>query len=253
MAHEIAPFLYGRWPVLEALRAGVPMRKVVLAEGVGRSKGTVAELCTRAKTQGVTIQVAPRTELDRAVAANHQGVIAEVEPYQYVSLESLLAGANTETDPPPPPPLLLMLDCLQDIQNFGSLLRTAEAVGVDGVIIPTRRSASVTPALYKTSAGAVQHLKIARVSNLTRTMARLKDKGFWIAGLDSGGESEYGQVDLGGPLVVVVGAESQGLSRLVREQCDLRVRLPLRGRVASLNAAVAGSVILYEVWRQRQV
>ncbi len=249
MAHEVAPFLYGRWPVLEALRAGVPVRKVVLAEGVGRSKGTVAELCAQAKAQGVTIQVAPRTELDRAVAANHQGVIAEVAPYQYVSLESLLEGPHTEADPPP---LLLMLDCLQDIQNFGSLLRTAEAVGVDGVIIPTRRSASVTPGLYKTSAGAVQHLKIARVSNLTRTMARLKEEGFWIAGLDSGGESEYGRVDLSGPLVIVVGAESQGLSRLVREQCDLRVRFPLRGRVASLNAAVAGSVILYEVWRQRQ-
>ncbi|NOZ06543.1 MAG: 23S rRNA (guanosine(2251)-2'-O)-methyltransferase RlmB [Chloroflexi bacterium] len=249
MAHEIAPFLYGRWPVLEALRAGVPMRKIVLAEGVVRSKGSIAELCTQAEAQGVTVQVVPRTELDRAVAANHQGVIAEIAPYQYASLETLVGDLHTEADPPP---LLLMLDCLQDIQNFGSLLRTAEAVGVDGVIIPKRRSASVTPALYKTSAGAVQYLKIARVSNLTRTMTFLKEGGFWIAGLDAEGETEYGRVNLRGPLAIVVGAESQGLSRLVREQCDLRVRLPLRGRVASLNAAVAGSVILYEVWRQRQ-
>jgi len=249
MAYEIGILLYGRQPVLEALHSKVPVQRILVAHGV-HVTGALAAIHAQAKSHGITIKYVPRKELDRAISANHQGVVAEVAPPTYVSLDTILRVAKEGSADAPP--LLLLLDCLQDIQNFGALLRTAEAVGVQGVIIPKRRSVSVTPALYKTSAGAVQYLKIARAPNLVRAMETLQKEGFWIVGLDAAGETSYGQVDLRGPIALVVGTEGKGLSRLVRQRCDLRVRLPMKGQVASLNVAVAGSIMLYEVWRQRQ-
>jgi 23S rRNA (guanosine2251-2'-O)-methyltransferase len=151
------------------------------------------------------------------------------------------------------PALFLLLDLLQDPQNVGSLLRTAEAVGVHGVVIPRRRAVGVTPAVVSASAGAVEHLRVAQVTNLARTIDELKRRDIWVAGLDTGADAGLlDQADLRGPLALVVGSEGYGLRRLVREKCDFSVRLPMRGRVASLNAAVAGSVALYEVDRQRR-
>jgi len=247
VAHEVDTFLFGRRAVLEALRARVPVRQVLIARGVRESK-LLAEIRSRATKQGVAVRSVDKRALGNMAAGGHQGVAAEVAPYRYTDLQTMLRLPNKKDRPP----LLLMLDCLQDVQNFGSLLRTAEAIGVDGVMIPQRRSVSVTPAVYKTSAGAVHHLKIARVPNLSRAIQAAQHSGLWVIGLDTEGEIRYDEADLSGPLVIVVGSEGKGLSRLVRERCDLRVRLPMAGRVQSLNAAVAGSIVLYEAWKQRQ-
>lgn len=237
--------LYGRNAVLEALRAGKPIDKILLAEGA-RAKGTLAEIIDLARSQDVPIQRVERRDLDR-IADRHQGVVAEAAEYEYASLEEILTAAKERGEKP----FLLILDCLQDVQNFGSLLRTAEAVGVHGVIIPKRRAVGVTAAVRKASAGAVEYLRIARVTNLARTIAALKERGLWVIGLDMAGEQTYDEADLDTPLAIVVGGEGRGMSRLVRENCDFLVRLPMRGQVSSLNAAVAGSIVLYEAWRRR--
>jgi 23S rRNA (guanosine2251-2'-O)-methyltransferase len=149
-------------------------------------------------------------------------------------------------------PIILLLDCLQDPQNFGALIRTAEAVGVSGVVLPKHRSVAVTPAVVNASAGAVEHLLVASVSNLVATMEKLKKEGFWLVGLeDVPGAQRYDQADLNVPLGLVVGNEGTGLGRLVRKTCDFMVRLPMVGQISSLNASIAGSIVLYEAWRQR--
>jgi len=187
--------------------------------------------------------------LDRlAGGANHQGVVAAAAEFRYVAWEDLLARAALVGEPA----LLLVLDHLTDPQNFGTLLRTAEAVGVHGIIIPRERAVGITPAVVKASAGAVAHLPIAQVVNLPRTLDALKKQGVWVIGLDAGGPQMYDEVDYNIPLALVVGSEDRGLSRLVREKCDLLVKLPMRGKVESLNAAVAGSIVLYEIWRYRR-
>jgi 23S rRNA (guanosine2251-2'-O)-methyltransferase len=241
--------LYGRRSVYEALRAG--RRRIyglALAEGVQKTSGVVGQIVSLARTAGVPLTRSSRQELDR-VAAAHQGVVAEAAPYPYADLDDILAFAADRNEPP----LLVLLDLLQDPQNFGSLVRTAEAVSVHGVVIPRRRAVGVTPAVVSASAGAVEHLRVAQVTNLARTVDELKRRDVWVAGLEATPEAQlYHQADLRGPLALVVGSEGSGLRRLVREKCDFLLRLPMRGRVASLNAAVAGSITLYEVDRQRR-
>jgi 23S rRNA (guanosine2251-2'-O)-methyltransferase len=246
----ITELLYGRRPVYEALRAGRRrIYKLLLAEGLSDKSGPVAELVSLARDAGVPVTGTPRRELDR-VTDNHQGVVAQASPYAYFELDQLVAAVAALGLPP----LFLLLDLLQDPQNFGSLLRTAEAVGVHGIIIPDRRAVGVTPAVVSASAGAVEHLRVAQVTNLARTIEELKEHDVWVAGLEATPGAElYDRADLRGPLALVVGSEGSGLRRLVREKCDFLVRLPMHGRVASLNAAVAGSVALYEVDRQRRL
>jgi 23S rRNA (guanosine2251-2'-O)-methyltransferase len=231
------------------LRAGRRrVYKLTLADGVRERDGIIGQIVSLAQAADVPLTRSSRRELDRVIP-NHQGVIVEATPYPYVELAifSVVADPNVH-------PLLLLLDLLQDPQNLGSLLRTAEAVGVHGVVIPQRRAVGVTPAVVSASAGAVEHLQVARVANLARTLDELKRRGFWITGLELDLTAQvYDQVDLSGPLALVVGSEGSGLRRLVREKCDFLMRLPMRGRVASLNAAVAGSVALYEIERQRRV
>jgi len=241
--------LYGRNAVRECLRAGRrKVYKVLLAEGV-RESGVVAEILDAARAHGVALQWVERQRLDSLGETNHQGVVAEVEEYPYSDLEPMLKMAKDQGELP----LLLLLDCLQDPQNFGALLRTAEAVGVHGVIIPKRRAVAVTPAVVNASAGAVEHLLVARVANLVQVMERLKAANIWVVGLEDVPEAQlYHQVDLNMPLALVVGSEGEGMRRLVRERCDFLIRLPMRGRIGSLNASVAGSIALYEIWRQRQ-
>lgn len=241
--------LYGRNGVREALRAGRrKIYKLILAQGV-KETGIVADIATSANRSEVPIQRVERRQLDRIGDFKHQGVAAEASPYPYVELEEMLA----ETDQRQEMPLLLMLDCLQDPQNFGVLLRTAEVVGVHGVVIPKRRAVRITPTVVNSSAGATEHLLVARVTNLVRTMEELKAKGLWIVGLEDVPQaSPYYQSDLKMPLILVVGSEGRGMGRLVRETCDILIRLPMRGKISSLNAAVAGSIALYEAWRQRE-
>jgi len=242
--------LYGRNAVREALRARRrKIYKLVLAQGM-KETGIVADIATLANKSGVAIQRVERRQLDKIGDFNHQGVAAEAAPYPYIELEGILAKAEQRQEMP----LLLMLDCLQDPQNFGALLRTAEIVGVHGVVIPKRRAVGITPAVVNSSAGATEHLLVARVTNLVRTMKELKARELWIVGSEDVPQAQlYHQCDLTMPLALVVGSEGRGMGRLVRETCDILIRLPMRGKISSLNAAVAGSVALYEVWQQRGI
>ena len=235
--------IYGRNPVLEALRSNRRIERILLARGVKRS-GAIERILARAQERGIPVEWVERAALDR-MAASHQGVAAEVAPFRYADVAEMLALAKRHGELP----LLLALDHIQDVHNLGALIRTAEAVGVHGVIIPERRAAGITPAVFKTSAGAVAHLPVAQVTNLARTLRELKEAGLWIVGLDMAAEQDYDTLDWAMPVCIVVGSEGEGLHRLVRETCDLLVRLPMRGKVASLNAAVAGSIVLYTAWR----
>ncbi len=240
-------FLYGRHAVHEALRAGRRrIYRLLLAEGL-QPRPILETLSALAEDRGIPILWVPRARLD-AVADGHQGVVAEADPYPYVDLEEAWAESARRPDPP----FWLALDCLQDPQNFGTLLRTAEAVGVHAVLFPEHRSARVTPAVVNASAGAVEHLPVVQVTNLVRALEWLQARGVWIVGLQQDPRAlRYDQADLSGPIALVVGNEETGLRALVRRTCDLLIELPMRGRVASLNAAVAGSIALYEIARRR--
>jgi len=179
----------------------------------------------------------------------HQGVAVEASRYPYVEVDAILSAARKQVEPP----FLLVLDLISDPQNLGTLLRTCEAVGVHGVVIQDRRAAAITPAAVRASSGAVEHLRVARVTNVARTLTTLKDTDVWVVGLDNSGEAlRYDRADLRGGMALVVGSEGRGLRRLVRERCDFLVELPMVGQIGSLNAAVAGSIVLYEAWRQRR-
>jgi len=240
--------IYGRNAIYECLRAQRrDVFKLLVAEGA-QEKGALAQSLQLAASSGkhIPIQRVPRTQLDR-VSEGHQGVVAEVSGYPYVVLDDILGRLTAQ-------PLLLVLDCVQDPQNLGTLLRSAEAVGVEGVVIAKDRAAEITPAVVNASSGATEHLQIAQVTNIARALQKLKEFDIWVIGLDASpapGAQDYDTVDLRGPLAIVVGSEGQGIRRLVRETCDILVKLPMRGAVSSLNAAVAGSIVLYETLRQR--
>jgi len=241
--------LYGRNPVYECLRARRrQVRQIILSSGV-RERGTLQEILVLASKQQVAVRRADRRQLDRlARGANHQGILAQVGSYPYAHVEDMLNLAQERGEPP----WLLLLDCLQDPQNLGTLLRTAEIVGVHGVVIPDRRSAEITPAVVSSSSGASEHMLVAQVTNLVRTMEQLKEQDVWIAGLEHAPGAELlWKTDMKGPLALVVGSEGKGMRRLVGERCDWLAYLPMRGEIGSLNAAVAGSVALYEAARQR--
>lgn len=220
------------------------MRRILVAQTAHGQP--VRELLAEAEARRVPVEFVPRARLD-AAAPHHQGVLAEVEPFAYTPFEHLLhqlRGARYA-------PLVLALDHVQDPQNLGALLRTACALGASGAILPERRAAEITPAAAKASAGAVEHLPIARVTNLVRALEDLKELGLWVVGLDARGDEPLWEVDLTGPTVLVVGSEGEGLSRLVREHCDFVARVPMPGPMESLNVTAAGSLALYEALRQR--
>ncbi len=236
----------GRNPVYEVLRAGRRhVRRLFVAEGV-HVRGVLAQTLALAEDRDVAVERVPRRELDRMHEGN-QGIVAEVGPYPYSELEDILdaAGRSGET------PLILLLDVIQNPQNLGTLLRTAEAVGVHGVVIPYRRGVGVTHGVVSASAGASEHMLIAR-ENLAQAIQKLKQAGVWVVGLEYSPEARpLEEADMKRPLALVVGSEGQGMRRLVRESCDFLVRLPMRGRIESLNAAVAGSIALYAAWEAR--
>lgn len=241
--------LYGRQGVRETLRAGRRhLFKLLLARDV-EPGGIVQQILALAERAHVPVQTVDRQQLEKLGGeVHHQGLAAEVSGYPYVEVADLLEAARQADEPP----FLLLLDHIQDPQNLGSLLRSAEAVGVHGVILPSRRAVGVTPAAVRASAGAAEHVRVAQVSNLVQVMERLKAGGVWVVGLEVHPTAQlYTQADLRGPLGLVVGSEGTGLTRLVRERCDRLIRLPMYGRVGSLNAGVAGAVALYEARRQR--
>jgi 23S rRNA (guanosine2251-2'-O)-methyltransferase len=241
--------LYGRNAVREALRARRRRFKHLSVAAGSQERTALADIRVLAEQAGVPIQHIDRRELDRQLrGANHQGVALHAGGYPYVAVADMLDLAAQRSEPA----LLLLLDHLQDPQNVGTLLRTAESIGIHGVVLPARRAVAVTPAVVNASSGATEHLPIATVSNLAQTIATLQQAGLWVVGLENDpAAQEFDQADLGGPLAFVLGAEGPGLARLTRDRCDFLVRLPLAGQIASLNAAVAGSIVLYHTWRQR--
>ena len=239
--------LYGRHAVLECLRANRrKAHRLLLAEGV-KDAPIVRDLTALARERRVPVVNTPRQNLDR-ISDHHQGVALEATDYPYATVDDILALAAGKGEPP----LVLILDTLQDPQNFGNLIRTAEAVGVHGVIIPERRSVEVTPAVVNASSGATEHLRIAQVVNLAREVEGLKERDVWIAALqDDPRAQDLYTSNLRGALALIVGSEGEGVSRLLRDRADFLLKLPMRGQIESLNASVAGAVALYEILRQR--
>lgn len=234
--------VYGRHPVLELLRSQTPVHRVLVAEGSAMT-GALGEIRRRAEAAAVPVKVVPKARLDQEVDGNHQGVVAEVGRYRYAALEDLLER---------PRPALLFLDGVTDPHNLGSLLRSAEGAGFTGVVLPTRRSVAVTPAVRRVAAGAADLVSVARVTNLGQALDRAKKKRLWVVGLDADARQPLWTSDLlEPPVAVVLGAEDRGMSRVVRERCDEVVRIPLSGRIQSLNVAVAGAIVMFEVDRRR--
>lgn len=234
----------GRHPVLEALRAGRPLRKLVVARG---SAVSLKHLVGEAHRRGIPVQ-----EVDTAVVGRlartraPQGVIAYAAAHRVVGLDDLLGRAKVRGEPP----FLLLLDGVEDPGNLGAILRSADAAGVHGVVIPQRRAAGLTPTVAAASAGAIEHVTVAQVTNLSQAIERLKADGVCVIGADPGAEQTMYDASLRPPIAVVVGGEGRGLARLVRERCDLLVRIPMHGETASLNVSVAAALVLFEVRRQ---
>jgi 23S rRNA (guanosine2251-2'-O)-methyltransferase len=243
----VTEVVYGRNAVLEALRAGEALQELLVAEG-SDARGRLGELLRLAREAGVPVKWAPRAALDREAGGrgSHQGVVARIAGFAYSDLATILAAAIRAGEPA----LVLALDEIQDVHNLGSLVRTAEAVGAHGVLLPERGAAAVTAAVRNASAGAVAHIPVARL-DLATALDELRERGAAVVGLDEDADAAPWEVDLAGPVALVVGGEHGGLRRAVAARCDALVRLPMRGRVGSLNAAVAGSVVLYEALRQR--
>jgi len=239
-------WIWGRNPVYEVLRSQRRrLKRLLIAKGSNQNS-QLDEIVQLARNLNLNPEWIPRSDLDR-YADHHQGVLLQAGPYPYASLEDILDQAGSLNEPQ----FILLLDVLKDPQNLGTLFRTAEAVGVHGVALPYRRTATVTPAVVNASSGASEHLFVMQ-GNLAQTLEQLKEEGSWVVGLEGGQEASLpGEIDLTGPIAVVVGSEAEGMRRLVRESCDFLMRLPMRGKIDSLNAAVAGSVALYLVWQAR--
>ena len=246
-AEQPAHILAGRHAIVEAIKAGRGINRILLADGL-HGNG-VRELRDLAREHGITLDIVNRSKLDAAVpeGVRHQGVLAYVAPVAYVAVEEIIASARERGEDP----LLLLLDGIEDPQNLGALLRTADAAGVHGIILPRRHSVPLTETVARVSAGALEYVPVARIGNIAQTMRALKEQGFWIAGADMSGEETYDRANLTGALVLVIGSEGRGMSRLTRDLCDFTVRLPMCGRINSLNASVAGAILMYEALRQR--
>ncbi len=238
----------GRNPVLECLRAGVPATALYVALGTDADE-RLTESVTRAADSGIPILEVSRTDLDRmSTNGLHQGIGLQVPPYDYAHPDDMLRAATSDVAPA----LLVALDNISDPRNLGAIVRSVAAFGGNGVLIPQRRSASVTAVAWRTSAGAAARLPVARATNLNRTLKEWADAGLQVVGLDAEGDTTLDELDASGPTVVVVGSEGKGLSRLVRENCDAIVSIPMAGPTESLNASVAAGVVLAEIARQRR-
>ncbi|SDF48889.1 23S rRNA (guanosine(2251)-2'-O)-methyltransferase RlmB [Sporomusa acidovorans] len=245
---EDAEIIVGRNSVLEALRAGRSLNKILVAKG--ERQGSIREIISEARERGLIIQEVDVAKLDQLSAGvRHQGVVVMAAPVAYVDIDEILSAAHDKDEPP----FLVLLDELADPHNVGAILRTADATGVHGVLIPKRRSCPLTQTVAKTSAGAVEHVPVARIGNIAQTLKLLKKQGLWVVGADMDGTQNYYEADLTGPVVIVVGNEGEGMGRLTKEACDFIVKIPMRGQIASLNASVACSLLLYEVLRQREM
>ena len=237
-------YIAGRNAVTEALKSGRPLDSVLVARG--DRQGSIGPIIAKCRQLNVPVKEVDIRKLD-AMAQNHQGVIAVAACKEYAAIEDLFALAAERGEAP----FFIVCDELEDPHNLGAILRTAEAAGAHGVIVPRRRAAGLTSTVYKASAGAVEYVPVARVANITETLKELKKQGVWVYGLDMDGEN-WCQTDLTGSVALVVGSEGRGISRLVKEQCDFILSMPMAGQINSLNASVACGIVLYEAARQRQ-
>lgn len=245
-APEAVGLIEGRNAVIEALRSGTAIDKIYIAKG--DTDAALGHIAAKARAAGAVVVNADRRKLDAMSRTHsHQGVIAVSAVRAYAQVEDLLQRAADAGEPP----LLVVCDELSDPHNLGAVIRTAECAGAHGVIIPKRRSAGLTAVVAKTSAGAVAHLPVARVPNLTQTLRELKQQGIWVFGTAADGDTSLYDADLRGPAALVIGSEGDGMSRLVEQQCDFRLSIPLRGQLNSLNASASAAIVLYEAVRQR--
>lgn len=235
----------GRNPVIEAIKNDREIDKIMIANGA--KEGSIKKIVAMAKEKNIVIQYVDRNKLDEiSTSHSHQGVIANVSDYRYYELDELIKSVEEKGEDP----FFIILDEITDPHNLGSIIRTADAVGAHGVIIPKRRSVHITPTVAKASAGAVEYVPVCKVTNIVNTIKTLKEHGMWIAAADMDGQTFYEQ-NLTGPIGLVIGSEGFGISRLVKKNCDFTVKMPMVGNVTSLNASVAGSILLYEIFKQR--
>lgn len=238
--------LEGRNAILEALKSGRDIEKLFVLKG--NVEGTIKRIIAQASQKGIVIQEVSRQKLDElSQTKNHQGVIALASAHNYAEIEDILENAKQKGEDP----FIILLDGITDPHNLGALIRSAECAGAHGVIIPKRRSVGLNATVGKTSAGAIEYMPVARVTNLVKTMEQLKKQGLWFACADMKG-LDYFDTNLKGPLGIIIGSEGEGVSRLVKENCDFTVSIPMYGKIDSLNASVAGALFMYEVVRQRR-
>ena len=244
---EVVDFVFGRHAVVEALQTPDRVNRVFIQEGTaGRDAAKVIEL---AREKGIQVQTVPKTKIEDLVGnAVHQGLVASIAAYEYADLEDVFKKAEEKGEDP----FIVILDGVEDPHNLGSILRTADATGVHGIIIPKRRSASLTATVAKASTGAIEHVPVVRVTNLTQTSEQLKARGIWVFGTDMDG-TDYRKWNTSGPLAIVMGNEGKGVSRIVKESVDEMVTIPMVGHVQSLNASVASALMMYEVFRNRSL
>ncbi|MBR4643093.1 MAG: 23S rRNA (guanosine(2251)-2'-O)-methyltransferase RlmB [Selenomonadaceae bacterium] len=239
--------IFGRNAVMELLKSGRSVNKIFIAEG--SRDGSVQKIFSLAKNAGVIVEFTNRDKLDKICGGRHQGVAALAAAKNYSTVEEILELANDKSESP----FIILLDELEDPQNFGAILRTAEAVGVHGVIIPKRRSVQLNATVFKTSAGAAEYVKVAQVTNVAQTLKNLRGLGLKVVGSDMNAEIEFRQADLTGGIVLIIGNEGKGMRRLTRENCDRLIKIPMVGKINSLNASTAGAVLMYEIFSQRQI
>lgn len=238
--------IVGRNAVTEALKSGRSISKIFIAQG---SEGSIKKILAQAKDAGIFCEFTNAAKLDKLFSGRHQGVIAIAAPVAYSTIEEILAVAEKKNELP----FIILLDELEDPHNFGAILRTADAAGVHGVIIPKRRSVSLTSTVAKISAGAVEYVKVAQVTNVAQTLKNLREMNLKIVGSDIDGAENFFETDLTGGIVLVIGNEGKGIRRLTRENCDLLVKIPMAGKINSLNASAAAAVLMYEIFRQRKI
>nr|WP_289038569.1 23S rRNA (guanosine(2251)-2'-O)-methyltransferase RlmB [uncultured Allobacillus sp.] len=237
-------WIVGRNAVLETLKSGRAMNKMLVLETM--KPAAQGELIQAAKQANIHVQKVPRNKLDQ-LGEHHQGVAASVAAYEYIDLEDLLRIPEDKNETP----FFVLLDELEDPHNLGSIMRTADAIGVHGIIIPKRRSVQLTQTVAKASTGAIEYVPVARVTNMAQTIDRLKEENIWVVGTDASASEDYRQGTYDMPLALVIGSEGKGISRLVAKKCDWHIKLPMVGHVTSLNASVSASLLMYEVYRKR--
>ena len=236
----------GRNAVIEALKSDRTIEYILIAKG--DMVGSISVVLALAKEKGIVTKEVDRRKLDQmSQTSSHQGVMAVVTPYKYFQLNDIFKHAEELGEKP----FIIILDEIEDPHNFGSIIRTAEVCGAHGIIIPKRKNVGATPTVYKTSAGAIEHVKIAKVTNINATIEEIKERGVWVYGADMGGENYIFDTDLTGAVALVIGSEGKGISKLTKEKCDVLVKIPMVGKITSLNASVAGGIMMYEIMKQK--